>query len=118
MIVRSIAVVAAAAALTLGIVGTAAARPSFARTTTVKVTAKDFSFALSTRVVHSGRVTFVIRNDGQTDHDFAIAGHRSAVISPGQTTRLTVMLKHGRYPYRCTVDSHAQLGMKGVLRAT
>jgi uncharacterized cupredoxin-like copper-binding protein len=115
MISRFIAVVPVAAVIALGVVGTAAARPSSARATTVEVTAKDFSFVLSTKAVHHGRVTFVIRNQGHTDHDFAIAGQRSKVIGPGKTTRLTVTLKRGRYPYRCTVDSHAQLGMKGVL---
>ena len=29
-----------------------------------------------------------------------------------------VTLKRGRYPYKCTVDSHAELGMKGVLKVT
>ena len=82
----------------------------------MKVTAKDFSFALSTRVVNAGRITFVIRNMGASQHDFAIAGHRSKTIRHGKTTRLTVTLKPGRYLYRCTVDSHAMLGMKGYLR--
>jgi len=40
------------------------------------------------------------------------------MIEPGKTTRLTVTLKPGRYPYQCTVDSHADLGMRGVLRVT
>jgi uncharacterized cupredoxin-like copper-binding protein len=63
-------------------------------------------------------VTFAVRNKGRTKHDFSIAGHRSKTIGPGKTTRLTVTLKKGRYPYKCTVDSHAKLGMKGVLRVT
>jgi len=106
------------AGLALAGVGTAAARPSTTQATTVKVTAKDFSFALSTKTVKAGRVTFVIRNASPVMHDFAIAGHRSKLIGPGGTTRLTVTLKPGRYPYKCTVDSHAGLGMKGVLRVT
>jgi plastocyanin len=84
--------------------------------TVVRVQAKDFSFVLSTKSVKRGRVTFVISNVGHAPHDFAIAGHRSKTIGPGRTTRLTLTLKPGRYPYRCTVDSHAELGMKGVLR--
>lgn len=111
--------VAVLSVLMLGLVGgPAAARPSSAQATTVKVTAKDFSFALSTKTVRHGRVTFVIRNAGHTTHDFAIAGRRSHMIGRGKTTRLTVTLKRGRYPYKCTVDGHAQLGMKGVLRVT
>jgi len=98
--------------------GAAAYYPSTVKTTTVTVRAKDFSFVLSRRSVPLGRVTFVIKNVGHTPHDFAIAGHTSHRVQPGGTTRLTVTLKKGRYPYRCTVDSHAKLGMKGVLRVT
>jgi plastocyanin len=80
------------------------------------VTAKDYSFKLSKQTVNPGRVTFVISNTGHTSYNFSIAGRHSKTISPGQTARLTVTLKRGRYPYKCTIDSHAQLGMKGVLR--
>jgi plastocyanin len=107
-----------AAAIALLVVGPAAAGSASTRSTTVDVKAKDFSFVLSKSVVHSGTVTFVIRNDGHSDHNFAIAGHDSKTIGPGKTTRLTVTLKAGKYPYKCTVDSHATLGMKGVLRVT
>jgi plastocyanin len=51
-------------------------------------------------------------------HNFAIAGHTSKTIDKGATTTLTVTLKRGSYPYKCKVDSHAELGMKGVLRVT
>jgi plastocyanin len=60
----------------------------------------------------------VIRNTASDPHDFAIAGHTSKQITKGQTTTMTVMLKRGRWPYKCTVDSHASLGMKGMLRVT
>ena len=92
--------------------------PAAVRSTTVKVTAKDYSFALSTKTVKHGTVTFSIKNSGHTVHDFAIAGHTSKQIGPGKSTTLTVMLKKGRYPYSCTVDSHKALGMKGVLQVT
>ncbi|HEY1369189.1 MAG TPA: cupredoxin domain-containing protein [Gaiellaceae bacterium] len=109
MTVRSLVVLPAVAALLVA--GPAAA----ARKDTIDVTAKDFSFTLSPKTVHAGQVTFVLRNDGQASHDFAIDGHTSKVIAHGKTTRLTVTLKAGKYPYKCTVDSHAELGMKGVL---
>jgi uncharacterized cupredoxin-like copper-binding protein len=92
--------------------------PSTTKTTMVTVRASDFKFALSKTTVPHGRITFVIKNIGHTPHDFAIAGHTSRRVQPGKTTRLTVTLKKGRYPYRCTVDSHAKLGMKGVLHVT
>jgi plastocyanin len=105
-----------AVALALSAAGAATARPKHASGATVNVAMKDFSFVLSSRTVRHGQLTFRIRNAGHTIHDFAIAGHASKVIGPGKTTALTVRLKKGRYPYRCTVDAHAELGMKGVLR--
>jgi len=104
--------------LTFAGAGTAAYYPSTVKTTMVTVRASDFKFALSKTTVPHGRITFVIKNTGHTPHDFAIAGHTSSHVQPGKTTRLTVTLKKGRYPYRCTVDSHAKLGMKGVLHVT
>lgn len=112
MILRPLAI------LSVAVVGLALAGTAAAKTTTVRVTAKDFAFVLSTKTVKHGRVTFVIKNAGRASHDFSIAGHASKTISPGGTTRLTVTLARGRYPYKCTVDSHAELGMKGVLRVT
>jgi len=112
--IRSILAVSVAA---LALAGTALANPAAARATTVKVTAKEYSFVLSAKKVKPGRVTFVIRNAGSTVHDFAIAGHVSKMVDPGKTTRLVVTFKKpGRYQYSCTVDSHAELGMKGTLR--
>jgi uncharacterized cupredoxin-like copper-binding protein len=111
--------VLAVLALALAATGVAAARPARTHATTVKVTAKDYSFVLSHARVPHGKVTFEIRNDGRTAHDFAIDGRTSMTIEPGKTTTLTVTFtRAGRYPYRCTIDSHAQLGMKGTLRVT
>ena len=110
---RNTLVLAAALFALAGVGGTAA--HASRRATTVRVTARDYSFKLSKQTVNPGRITFVISNAGHTSHDFAIAGHHSKTISPGQTTQLAVTLKAGRYPYKCTIDSHAQLGMKGVL---
>jgi uncharacterized cupredoxin-like copper-binding protein len=92
--------------------------PAAVRSTTVRVTAKDYSFSLSTKTVKHGKVTFMIKNSGHTAHDFSIAGHTSKQIEPGKSTTLTVMLKKGNHPYSCTVDSHKELGMKGVLKVT
>jgi len=106
-----------AVALVLGGAGSAVAAPTALHAMTVDVKAKDYSFALSPKVGKPGRVTFAIKNVGHTEHDFTIAGHTSKMVQPGQTVRLTVTLrKRGRYPYRCSVDSHAELGMKGVFR--
>jgi uncharacterized cupredoxin-like copper-binding protein len=105
-------------ALALTGVGAATAAPAAQRTKTVRVTAKEYSFALSRTSVPHGKVKFVIENTGSSDHDFAIAGHVSKTIGPHASTTLVVSLKKGRFPYRCTVDSHEELGMKGVLHVT
>ena len=116
MILRFAPLLCAALLAVVG-AGAASAHPS-STLHTVKVTAKDYKFVLSTNRVPAGRVKFVIKDTGSAEHDFAIAGHTSKTIQPGQSTTLTVTLKKGKYPYRCTVDSHTELGMKGVLRVT
>jgi uncharacterized cupredoxin-like copper-binding protein len=96
----------------------ALAAPSHATGTTVKVSALDtLKFVLSTKTVHAGSVTFVVTNKGQLAHDFKIAGKKTALLKHGQTAKLTVTLKAGKYPYSCTVPGHAAAGMKGVITA-
>lgn len=102
-------------ALTFAALVLAAPTAASAATTTVKVTATDFHFKLSKRSVPAGKVTFVLVNRGKIGHDFSIAGKKTAIIGHGKSARLTVTLKKGRYPYRCTVPGHAALGMKGTL---
>jgi plastocyanin len=116
MIKRS-ALILAAFVLAVAGVGTARAATSTGKAVTeVRVTAKDFSFALSRKSVPHGRVEFVIKNAGKTAHNFEIAGHTSKTIQPGKSTTMSVQLKAGSYPYKCAVDSHSKLGMKGTLR--
>jgi uncharacterized cupredoxin-like copper-binding protein len=93
------------------------AAPAFSAPT-VTVKAKEFSFALSKTSVAHGKVTFSVKNVGKVAHDFSIAGHKTAMLSPGKSAKLVVTLKSGKYPYTCTVDSHAKLGMKGTLTVT
>lgn len=84
-------------------------------TITITVTATDFHFKLSKASSPApGKVTFVLVNKGKIGHDFAIAGKKTAVIGHGKSAKLTVTLKKGRYPYKCTVPGHAALGMKGT----
>ena len=113
-LLAGIAVTTAALALP----GATLARAQAPRATTVRVTAKDFAFVLSPKTVPHGQVTFVITTASPATHDFAIAGRTSKTIGARATTRLTVTLKPGSYSYRCTIDSHAQLGMKGMLKVT
>ena len=97
--------------------GPALAAPAHARHAAgspIKVTATEFKFKLSSTSVAAGSVTFAIVNKGKLAHDFSIAGKKSALIAPGKSGKLTVTLKAGKYPYKCTVPGHAAAGMKGI----
>jgi plastocyanin len=118
MIIRSALVIAASVLAAAGVATARASSSAGMAAPEVRVTAKDFSFVLSRKSVPHGRVEFVIKDAGKTSHNFEIAGHTSKTIQPGTTTTMYVRLKAGRYPYKCAVDSHANLGMKGTLRVT
>lgn len=112
-------IVAAAAATVVAVAWSAAARGGDAATTrpvTIRVDAKDFSFALSRRAVPAGTtVRFLVRNRGAVPHDFVIAGKRTRVLPPGRSQTLTVRFpKKRRLAFLCSVPGHAKLGMKGV----
>jgi uncharacterized cupredoxin-like copper-binding protein len=121
MFPHSLAARIASAAALLAVVGVIAGPALGARThaagTAVTVTATEFHFKLSKASVPHGSVTFTLVNRGKLPHDFKIAGKKTAVIGPGKTAKLAVVLKAGKYPYSCTVPGHAAAGMKGVLTA-
>ena len=88
---------------------------SAALVTTIKVTAKNFKFILSAKTAKRGIVVFKVTNTGSVQHNFSIKGRTTRKLSHGQSATLRVtFLRAGRYPYKCTVDHHADLGMKGV----
>jgi plastocyanin len=87
--------------------------------TKIKVTAKDFKFVLSKKTAKRGVVVFTVTNLGPVKHDFHIKGRTTRKLSHGQSAVLRVtFLRKGSYPYKCTVDHHADLGMKGVFTIT
>jgi plastocyanin len=89
--------------------------------TTVKVSApanNAFKFILSRKSVPHGKVSFVFTNKGSIKHDFSIAGKTTIQLGHNKSATLTVTLKKGKYPYKCTVDSHSSLGMRGTFTAT
>jgi len=105
---------AAAALVVLAAVLLAPAALSSTKATTVTVTAKEFSFKLSTKSAKAGPVTFKVKNAGKLPHDFKIAGKKTALIQPGKSATLKVTIKKGKNPYLCTVAGHAAAGMKGT----
>jgi glucose/arabinose dehydrogenase len=110
---RVIAILAAATTAVLALA--AAAEPSSTRTFTVRVDARDFSFALSRKSVPVGStVRFVVRNRGAQPHDFLVKKKRTRLLRPGQTQTITVAFpKMGRFAFLCTISGHARLGMRG-----
>ena len=81
------------------------------------VAASEFKFVVAPKTVKKNAViTFAVTNKGTIGHDFKIGGKKSAVIAAGKKGTLKVTFKKaGRYPYLCTLPSHAAAGMKGVL---
>jgi uncharacterized cupredoxin-like copper-binding protein len=106
------------AAIVLAVTPFAGARSSSAKATTIRVTAKEYKFILSKGSARHGKVTFKIVNKGVLAHDFKINGKKTPHIAKGKSATLTVTLKKGKYPYICTIDSHAKFGMKGSFKVT
>jgi uncharacterized cupredoxin-like copper-binding protein len=94
--------------------GSALAAPAARQATAVTVKMSEFKFVLSTKTAKAGSVTFTVTNKGKLPHDFKIGGKKTALLKPGKSTKLTVTLKAGKYPYLCTVAGHAAAGMKGT----
>jgi uncharacterized cupredoxin-like copper-binding protein len=112
------AFVALAVVVGIGASSVLAARDQTQKTT-VKVTALDaLKFTLSRKSAPHGVVSFVVTNKGNIKHDFWIAGKKTVLIGHNQTKTLTVTLKKGKFPYKCTVLGHAAAGMKGTFTAT
>jgi quinohemoprotein ethanol dehydrogenase len=88
-------------------------------TQTVSAGLTEFHIALSSQTVHTGTITFRLKNNGGIPHNLHINGAQSPDIDPGSTFALKVTFtKPGEYPYLCTLPGHAEAGMKGVLRVT
>ena len=115
MSVRRLTVAFALIAAVVGLTATSVlAAQSRTQKTTVHVSALDtLRFKLSTSRAHHGTVTFVVKNTGQIKHDFWIAGKKTKQLGHNQSATLTVTIKKGKNPYKCTVDGHAAAGMKG-----
>lgn len=87
--------------------------------TTVQVNMIDYGFQLSQSSIPSGKVTFVIKNSGNDNHNFDINGVKAGtILGPGQSETWTVALPPGQYLYTCDVPFHVDRGMTGNFTVT
>jgi plastocyanin len=112
----------AALALVGAAVAGVVAQAGATKTTTVRVTEREYKITLSTPALHPGLVKFQIKNTGTTAHAFAIAGKgvkaRTKTIKPGQSAVLSANVKAGPYAVWCPMPGHAAKGMKATIAVT
>jgi len=87
----------------------------------VKVTLSDYSMEVESEGVRPGQVLFVVRNEGNTEHNFVIEGVNTMQrfadnLKPGETRSVRVELQPSRYNLYCPVDDHKNKGMANVLK--
>jgi uncharacterized cupredoxin-like copper-binding protein len=86
---------------------------------TVQLSATDFKFTpASPTVAEPGEVTFVVTNDGDTDHALEVEGpdeeQETDTIAPGDSAELTVDLsEEGSFEMYCPIGNHKEMGMEG-----
>lgn len=89
----------------------------------VDVAASEYKFAPAAIAAEAGEVTFNVRNDGSTEHEFEILQGDTVVdeiegLVPGLGRELTVALEPGEYTFVCKLAGHDSLGMRGTLTVT
>ncbi len=136
---RRIAAAALAAVAGVGAVagGSASAQPAEVQARTVTVQLMEMMVMAGTPRVPAGQVTFVAKNIGKLPHNLVVlrtslaasklpmmgdaakeVGRlgKTPVFGPGQTRRLTLTLKPGRYVLICNVAGHYMAGMRAAFR--
>ena len=105
----------------------------------VSVVLSEWKLVPSLASLKSGKVTFVVKNDGTLDHEFVVLrtdAHHHAIavkkgqaveaglageianIAPGQSRAITVSLKRGKYVVLCNLLGHYKAGQFAALRVT
>lgn len=127
--------------LAIALVATASvwAAASSATAKTVNVTLKEFTLKATAAKAPAGKVTFVVKNAGQLEHEFVLVrttkapgalplkGQKASFpssselaelehIQPGQTKRVTVTLKASKYVLLCNLPGHYQAGQRAGFR--
>ena len=76
-------------------------------------------FDKSSLTAKAGKVTVVLDNPSSLPHAVEVEGkgveEETDTIGQGETAKVTVDLKAGKYEYYCAVDGHKAAGMTGTL---
>ena len=108
----AVAVLAALCAAA-GVAVPAAAAPTIS---VVRVSMDEWRVRAQPLSVPRGTVVFHVRNAGTIQHNFSIAGKRTRRIAPGTAVAVRVEFRRpGRRAFLCTLNSHAEAGMRGEL---
>jgi plastocyanin len=79
-------------------------------------------FSKSTLEAPAGRVTLVMENPSQLEHNIAVRGdgvdEKGEVVGQGEESQIAVDLEPGEYEFYCSVPGHEDAGMKGTLTVT
>lgn len=86
----------------------------------VDVAMTEFAFSQTLIDVPAGAVlTIALRNDGKVDHDLVIEQLKVRLLlrAGASTVSAPVTVPAGIYEVHCSIPTHKELGMVGVLRA-
>lgn len=108
------------AAAVLAVLALAPATPAASGTTLrISAVAAGLRYSTTHLAAKPGKVTIVMKNLSTLPHDIAIRGKgvnaKGKVVTKGGVSTVTTTLKKGSYQFYCSVDAHAQAGMKGTL---
>jgi uncharacterized cupredoxin-like copper-binding protein len=94
-------------------------QPSEPTVQEVSIVLKEWQIIPERLTIKSGKVRFVVKNQGTVDHGFEVEGlgleEEIDPFPPGRTRILELDLAPGTYEIYCQVPGHEELGMKGEL---
>jgi len=91
--------------------------------TTLRMSEKEYSITPSKSTAQTGKIDFMVKNDGTIVHNFAIEVDgkevKSSDVQPGKSIPFSVTISTpGDYQFYCAIPGHRQLGMQGTLTVT
>jgi uncharacterized cupredoxin-like copper-binding protein len=86
----------------------------------VTLSETEFKIAPKAATAKAGKVTIDVKNAGQTVHNLNVEGNgieekKTADLQPGDSGKLTLDLKPGKYEMYCSIDGHRASGMEGTI---